>query len=177
MSDTNAPFATDDAATVLRSGAVLVRAAHDRHGRDTELFGVSPNRVKVSAADTAGRLSLFEYEGHGRGGPPLHIHAAQDEIFVVLQGAYMFEVGGQRRRLTAGDTILAPRGVPHGFCQLEDHGRLLFMYTPAGDLEAFFEAHARLDTKPDFPARAPDLFASHGMQVVGPPIGAEPADG
>lgn len=176
MSDTHATFAADHAAADLPSGAVLVRAAEDRYGRDTQLFGVSPNRVKVSAADTAGRLSLFEYDGHGRGGPPLHVHAAQDEIFVVVEGAYMFEVGGQRHRLTAGDTILAPRGVPHGFCQLSDHGRLLFMYTPAGDLEAFFETHARLDTMPDFAARAGELFARHGMQVVGPPIGLEPAD-
>ncbi len=177
MSDTEASFATHPAPADLPSGAVLVRAGEDRHGRDTQLFGVSPNRVKVSAADTAGRLSVFEYDGHGRGGPPLHVHQAQDEIFVVLDGAYLFEVGGERYRLTAGDTILAPRGVPHGFCQLEDHGRLLFMYAPAGDLEAFFEAHARLDTKPDFPGRAPDLFARHGMQVVGPPLGAESTDG
>lgn len=176
MSDMHAPFAMDAAAAEIRSGAVLVRAAADRYGRETQLFGVSPNRVRVSAADTAGRLSLFAYEGRGRGGPPLHGHAAQDEIFVVLEGAHMFEGGGQRHRLTAGDTILAPRGLPHGFCQLTGHGRLLFMRTPTGDLEGFFETHARLDTMPGFAARAGELFARHGMRVVGPPIGLEPTD-
>lgn len=162
----------------LPSAAVVVRAAEDRGGRDIRLGGLSPNRVKVSARDTDGRMALFEYEGHGEGGPPLHVHDDQDEVFVVCAGRYLFQVGEAQRLLQANDTIFLPRGTPHSFRQLEAYGRLLFMLTPAADMEGFFEAHARLDASPDFPALAPKLFADYGMRVVGPPIvGGEELEG
>lgn len=172
MSQSPPPSPLDTSAPVAGLPRI-VRGGRDRDGGDIRLFGVSPNRVKVSGADTGGRLALFAYEGHAPGGPPLHLHLDQDEVFVVEAGRYLFQVGDQRGVLSAGDTIFLPRGVPHGFAQLSAEGRLMFMFTPAGDMEAFFQAHARLDGGPDFAARAADLFAEHGMRIVGPPIDTE----
>ena len=45
--------------------------------------GLSPNNIKVSSKDTNGQLTVFEYIGKEKGGPPLHIHPNQDEIFFI----------------------------------------------------------------------------------------------
>lgn len=149
--------------------AIVVRAGAGRTPVSVTLFGCCPNHVKVASRDSAGTLALFEYHGRVRGGPPLHVHDSQDETYFVRDGTWLFEAGGERHRLGPGDTIFLPRRVPHSFCQLSEEGRLVFLFTPAGDMVAFFEALSRIDGPP-----APDveqaLFESHGMRVVGPPI-------
>jgi mannose-6-phosphate isomerase-like protein (cupin superfamily) len=45
--------------------------------------------------------------------PLAHVHAAQDERFVVHEGELTLDAGGQRRTLRAGDNADVPRGTPH----------------------------------------------------------------
>lgn len=146
----------------------IVRAGQDRDHRPRPI-GPDTNAVKISAKDTNGALALMVYEGRARGGPPLHMHADQDEIFIVQDGRYDFQCGDDRMVLTAGDTIFLPRGVPHTFSQTSPEGRLLYMFTPAGDMEAFFAALAQVGGPPP-PHIAAALFAAHGMTVLGPPL-------
>ena len=107
----------------------VVKTGEARFGEATKLFGTSPNDIKVSGKDTDGSLAVFEYNGHEKGGPPLHVHPHQDEIFYVLVGAYRFQVGDKKHEIKAGDTIFLPRNVPHTFVQLTDSGRMLFFFT------------------------------------------------
>ncbi|WP_298163035.1 cupin domain-containing protein [Brevundimonas sp.] len=158
------------------AGKGFVTAAGEGRFRErTRLFGgTSPNDIKVSGRDTGGRLAVFEYVGHVPGGPPLHVHPDQDEMFYIHGGDYLFQVGTERRRLRAGDTIFLPRGEPHTFAQLSDIGRMLFMFTPAGDMENFFRAMAELAGPPS-EAEEAALFAAHGMRRLGP--GLDPIEG
>lgn len=157
------------------SRGFVTAAGEGRFGEQTRLFGgTSPNDIKVSASDTGGRLAVFEYVGHVPGGPPLHVHPDQDEIFFIHGGDYLFQVGAQRRRLGPGDTIFLPRGEPHTFAQLSEVGRMIFMFTPAGDMEAFFRALAELAGPPSEAAETA-LFAAHGMRRLGP--GLDVGDG
>lgn len=125
--------------------------------------------LKVAAADTGHTLSVLEWVGRSPGGPPLHLHPEQDEVFMVDEGDYLFQCGEVQHRLGAGDTIFLPRGVPHTFSQLSATGRLRFLYTPAGRMEAFFVALSQLQHPPP-PEQAQAVFAAHGMRVVGPPL-------
>ena len=163
---------TGGSALPPRGEAFVVRSDRDRTQRNTILFGACPNRVKVAGRDNGGAVSIFEYEGNIRGGPPLHVHHAQDEVYFVRDGAYAFEVGGVRHDLTTGDTIFLPRGVPHAFAQRSETGRLLFMFTPAGSMEAYFEALGALHGPPGPEAEA-TLFTAHGMTLLGPPMSPE----
>lgn len=136
-------------------------------------LAVGPDRwlLNVPAAATGQALSVMSWEGHAPGGPPLHLHPEQDEVFIVDAGEYRFQCGEAQFTLNAGDSIFLPRGVAHTFRQLSPTGRLRFLYTPAGRMEDFFVALSRL-AGPPAPEVADTLFAAHGMRVVGPPLDA-----
>lgn len=47
-------------------------------------------------------------------GPRLHTHA-YDEVFVILEGTATFRVGKETVEVRAGDVVIGPANVPHGF--------------------------------------------------------------
>ena len=95
--------------------AVLVRAGQDRFQQPQRMiWGLIPLSIKLSGQDTGGEMLLFEHRDMGKGGPPRHVHLDQDEWFYIVKGDYVFEVGGETHRLSADDTLFAPRNVPHG---------------------------------------------------------------
>ena len=71
------------------------------------------------------------YEPGGKP-PPKHLHPAQDERFLVLEGSLMTRIGGEERLLAVGDEIEVARGVVH------------HMWNPAGDRPA----RVRWETSP-----------------------------
>jgi quercetin 2,3-dioxygenase len=147
------------------SNGFVVRAAKSRIGERFVTDGVSVADVKVSAADTGGTLSLLEYHGKVAGGPPLHVHPEQDEVFFVLEGQYRFRCGDEVHELGVGDFIFLPRNVPHTFNQLSEQGRMLFGFQPAGQMEGFFRALSGIKGAPG-PKKAARLFEKHGMRLV-----------
>jgi quercetin dioxygenase-like cupin family protein len=56
-------------------------------------------------------------------GPRLHRHP-YPEVFVVLEGEATFTLDGEQRVVRAGEIVVAPGGVAHGFTNTGD-GRLL----------------------------------------------------
>ena len=87
------------------SQSFVVKSGDARFGVHTPFMGVNPNDVKISGKDTNGQLVVFEYVGTQKVGPSLHIHFEQDEIFTVVEGEYLFQVGDKKETLKAGDTI------------------------------------------------------------------------
>ena len=149
-----------------------VPAGTDRKGR-TRQIGVSATTYKVLTQETGGALFVIEQANTRRGGPPLHVHHGEDELFYVIEGEYVVQVGDRRFPLKAGDCVLGPRGVPHAWAFTgEGSGRLLLTYTPAGRMEPFFDAWEQLGFKPGGYSSASDvaLLRQYGMERVGPPI-------
>ena len=147
----------------------VVKSTESRFGEKTLLGGKNANDIKVSQKDTNGELTIFEYTGKDKGGPPLHVHANQDEIFFIAQGEYLFQVGDDKYNLKAGDTIFLPRKVPHAFAQLTDSGKMLFLFQPSGKMEDFFRTLGNLTSQPT-PEQGAKIFADHDMIVVGSPL-------
>jgi quercetin dioxygenase-like cupin family protein len=133
-------------------------------------LGVIPLQIKVSTNDTAGALFVFEHADMGKGGPPRHFHYEQDEWFYVTKGEFAFEVGEERFTLHPGDSLFAPRMVPHVWAYIGDEpGTLLLAVQPAGSLEAFFVENVATERPPTL-EEAERSFAAYGMEVVGPPL-------
>ena len=154
--------------------AIQVPAGTDRfRNNGMSIWGLLPLASKLSGKDTGGALYIFEHRDQGKGGPPRHVHFEQDEWFYVVKGEYAFEIGGERSRLTAGDTMFAPRNVPHGWaCISEEPGTLLTIVSPVGTVRRVPSRNNGTLPPPDEIERA---FASNGMKVIGPPLDVDEA--
>ncbi|MES2517526.1 MAG: cupin domain-containing protein [Bacteroidota bacterium] len=151
------------------TNSFIVKAKEARFGIHTPFMGINPNDVKISGKDTNGQLAVFEYIGNQKVGPSLHIHFDQDEIFTVVEGEYLFQVGDKKDILNVGDTIFLPRQVPHTWIQLSNLGKLIYFLQPAGKMEEFFMTMSNLKGKPST-EEIDKIHAAHGLKVVGPPL-------
>ena len=160
----------------MNRSPIRVLAGADRFQTVHQAFGLKPIDFKVSTGDTDGRFFIIEQTNSRLGGPPRHIHHEQEEWFYVLEGEYVIEVGETTYHLRQGDSVLAPRDIPHVWaCEGSGNGRILISFQPAGQMEAFFEESTQLDTLPPR-AELVALFARHGMELVGPPLNVTPAE-
>ena len=146
---------------------VHVARGHDRSGEHHNL-GIGILTFKVATADSNGAMLVVELAHHTPGGPARHLHHAQDEWFYVAEGTYVLEVGSERFQLGPGDSVFGPRGVPHAWAYTgTSGGRIVFVVSPAGELEAFFRALSVIKAAaPEDPA----FWPPYGMQLVGPPL-------
>ena len=87
---------------------VLVPSGRDRESRE-HTVGVSHTTYKVLTAETQGAMFVMEQANAKKGGPNQHLHHDQDELFYVMEGEYIVEVGSVRFHLKAGDCVLGPR--------------------------------------------------------------------
>lgn len=147
----------------------VVKAGQSRFGDNIKFMGLHPNDLKISAKDSGGQLSVFDYTGHAKIGPPMHIHFEQDETFMVIAGKYRFVVGEQVHELSPGDTIFLPRGIPHTWIQLTDFGRMIYFLQPAGKMEEFFLKMNQFKEPPS-QAELERIHIEHQMKLVGPPL-------
>ena len=146
--------------------ALRVAAGEDRFGEHHGL-GISTIDFKVSSQDSDG-FFIIENTFHAKGGPARHVHLDQDEWFYAVEGEFLFEVGSERFTLKAGDSLLAPRKVPHVWAHVgAARGRIVIAFTPAGKMEAFFREVTRVHA---MPPQDPELWRAHGMELVGPPL-------
>jgi len=147
----------------------LIRAGESRFQELVRHKNLNPVNVLLSKQDSDHHLSVFDYTGNSKGGPPLHVHPKQDEVFFITEGDYLFHAGDKRFSLTKGDTIFLPRTIPHTWTQLTEKGKLLFFFQPAGKMEEFFKIYNE-QTSPLSPEEGARFFDDHEMTIVGPPI-------
>ena len=148
------------------SPTLRVAAGEDRFGEHRSL-GISAIDFKVATQD-GGDVFILENRFHAPGGPARHLHYDQDEWFCALEGEFLFEVGEERFRLGPGDSLLAPRKIPHVWAYAGGtRGRILIVFTPAGKMEAFFREVTRANA---MPRQDPALWRAYGMELLGPPL-------
>jgi len=99
--------------------------------------------IKASADTTRGAFAIVEEIAPLD--TPLHVHEREEEVFYVLEGHHVIEVGDEAFPLGPGGLAFGPRGVPHAQRRLVPRtGRLLTMFSPAG-FEAFFRELAEAE--------------------------------
>lgn len=152
-----------------RPSVMRFAAGADREGENRGL-GISTIAFKVSTP-TPSDPFILENTFLAKGGPARHLHYDQDEWFYALEGEFQFEVGAELFRLQPGDSLLAPRQIPHVWAFVgEGQGRILIAFFPAGKMEAFFREVTRANA---MPAQDPALWRAHGMELLGPPLPVE----
>ncbi len=149
-----------------QTAGIKVAAGQDRFGKARQI-GVSDTAFKIAGTDTAGGLFVVEQANRVKGGPPRHLHHEQDELWYVLAGDYVVEIGSERHQLKPGDCILGPRRIPHAWAFVgASPGRLLIVFTPAGKMQENFER----DRKAGEYRSDAEVFRAYGMELVGPPL-------
>jgi quercetin dioxygenase-like cupin family protein len=135
--------------------------------------------LRATSEEGSDGLSVLEHLAPRGESPPLHVHRVEDEIFHVLEGELRIRVGDGERRLAAGGTVVAPKGVPHTYV-VESARATWLIVTAHGNFERFVRSVGRPagypglpDPEPPTPGRAEALEAAcraHGIEIVGPPL-------
>jgi len=157
-------LAAESSDTPLKE-AHLVPAGQDIAG-ELHTLGFSNISFKTSPRETNGNLFMIEHTNLLAGGPPLHFHYTQEEWFYVMEGEILFQVGEKQVRLKAGDSVLAPRKIPHAFTGIgTTPAKMLIAFTPAGKMEQFFQeiAHGKVNMMDAA------LFRRYDMEPLGEP--------
>ena len=105
-------------------------------------FDVGLGSVCLSGADTGGAYCLLEVSLAPGMAVPRHTHTREDEVYFVLEGELEVTVGDKIFVLGPGETLLAPRDIPH---KLRNSGNTtnhyLLVFSPSG-FEKFIMATA-----------------------------------
>jgi quercetin dioxygenase-like cupin family protein len=149
-----------------------VEANKDRYQEELLLMGGKFD-CKVSSRDTDGDLLIYHTVREPKGGPAFHIHHSQDEWFYVINGEFIVKVGDDMFTLKAGDSAFAPRTIPHAFAKIsEEEAQMLVLFQPAGSMEDFFVQLSKVSAgvPQNQENSLKELWAKHGMEIVGPPL-------
>jgi mannose-6-phosphate isomerase-like protein (cupin superfamily) len=120
------------------------------------VFGGVTILVRASAEATGGAFSLFE-EVPPLADTPRHVHEKEDELFYVLEGEHVFQVGEEEHPVGPGGLVFVPRGIPHAQRRvIPGQGRQLVLTAPGG-FEGFFRDLAAAD---EAGTLGPDAYAA-----------------
>ena len=153
-------------------GGFRVGKGKDRYEEELLIMGGRFD-LKVSSHDTGGDLCIYDTFREAKGGPALHRHHFQDEWFYIIRGEFVVRVGDDTINLHPGDSAFAPRKIPHAFAKTSDgEGQMLVLFQPAGSMEHFFKQMAKFGKEiiPNQQIVMKQLWADHGMEVLGPPL-------
>lgn len=132
------------------------------------------------AADGPDKVCVTEQLMAQGDSPPLHRHRREDEVFHILDGVMRFKVGDTEVVAQAGETLLAPKGVPHTF-RIESPRAHFLTITVGGDFEGMVREMSRPAGEDLPPMTAPseelkllltEVCARNHIDIVGPPLAA-----
>jgi mannose-6-phosphate isomerase-like protein (cupin superfamily) len=138
-------------------------------------YGPGGGRYRIIATADSTRNSFFALEilEPPGAGTPLHRHSREDEFFHVLEGELTVFVDGKTVILTAGQSLFAPRDIPHCFknCTSRPVKYLCFCTPP--DIEPFFDYGLPLPSggapsDEQMIQKAVALAPQFGIEMLGP---------
>ncbi len=98
--------------------------------------------ILATREQTGGSFGVWRYTKVLEGGPPLHIHRAEDEFFYVLSGEFNFQLGDCIKRTPAGSFIFIPKDMVHTFQHAGSEPGVLLGSVHPGGFEGLFQGQA-----------------------------------
>ena len=135
-----------------------------------EWLGVKYKTI-LTTEQSGGAMSIVDSWSPDGSGPPRHIHAGEDETFVVITGTCKVWIAGEERLAGPGESVFIPRGIEHTFKVVGDEpSRHLVILTPGG-FEGFFAdmAAGQCRIPEDMPA-IEESARRHNLTFTGPPL-------
>lgn len=150
---------------------VVLTAAEGRTPAPLNIVGET-TLVKFAPEDCESSMAVFHLVAPPMSGPPLHVHAREDEFFYVLDGELVFEIDGARHTVGAGGSVGLMRGVPHRYQNFTDRDATLLIVTTPGGFCDYFKALSALTPVGGMPTmeQLQSLDAAYGLTMLGPPM-------
>lgn len=136
--------------------------------------------IRVSGRDGADTISVIEHLMPYASSTPLHIHQNEDEVFHILEGVVRFNVAGKDIYAHAGQTLMAPKGIPHCYRVISAEGARCLTVTTRGDFERMVrevsvpaeraEIPPQVAPTPGMIAALTEICARNGIDIVGAPL-------
>ena len=126
---------------------------------------------KITSQMSGGSLCSFIQVAAPGTGVPLHIHHHDDEFFYLLEGSLRVLAGGETFTMEVGDTVLLPKGKPHGFLVTGDqpaHVLMTLSLSAGSDYESMFGGLVGL-APTDF-ERILDVCGANNVEFITPPV-------
>jgi mannose-6-phosphate isomerase-like protein (cupin superfamily) len=149
-------------------------------GVETLWFGNTLVAIAIPSATGGDGMCVIEHWLPHGDSPPLHIHRNEDEIFHIISGTLKLVVDGRESWANAGQTVLAPKGLPHSYRVESKDGAHVLTITHGTDFERMIRAAGRPTQARELPASsAPSpetiemlgrLCAENNIDLVGPPL-------
>lgn len=136
-------------------------------GKDLHAFG-DVLSVMIGAEQTGGTLTVMSDTTPPGGGPLLHVHHNEDELFLVIEGSISYCVEGTWTEVGVGGAVYLPRGTPHTYRNVgSTPSRHWILTTPSG-FEDFFAQCAAEFAKPDGPKmdQIVEIYQNYGIELL-----------
>ncbi|MBD1875964.1 cupin domain-containing protein [Nodosilinea sp. FACHB-131] len=122
---------------------------------------------KVMSSQTNGAYSVVISNTPPEGGPPLHVHEHEDELFYILKGTYEFRFGDETVVANPGDFVHLPAHIPHTFRNTgSEPGMAMNTMTPGGFEQFFVEIDQLPKEQPLDRSQVAAIASRYGLQFL-----------
>lgn len=136
-------------------------------GAEVRSIANAPTVLKAGAAETEGLAVVYEQATPARSGPPPHIHHESAEMFIVLEGDFVFRINGREVRAPRGTFAYVPKGVAHSYFNSgPEPGRIVYWFTPPAKMEEYFHELSQLPPGPVDRTMLDAIAARHGVEIL-----------
>lgn len=132
----------------------------------------------AAAKQTGGAFEVVTARVKAGTEPPPHVHAREHELFYILEGTIDVYVGSEVFRVSAGESIFMPKGLPHAVRGQTSEYHVLVFLTPGGFMSAIQSMAIpaeRLEIPTDMPtyatvdlAETVKIFDKYGIRFLSP---------
>ncbi|PWK75482.1 quercetin dioxygenase-like cupin family protein [Aminobacter sp. AP02] len=143
-------------------------------------FGDNLMTIRVPASAGNDQISIIECRMPQGETTPLHVNLCEDEIIHILEGTMCFRVDGRIFLAHAGQTVMAPKGIPHTFRVDSADGATCLIVTQGGDFEQMIRQMSvpapsatlppKAERTPETAKRFFEICAKNNIQVIGAPL-------
>ncbi|WAX94066.1 cupin domain-containing protein [Aminobacter sp. NyZ550] len=149
-----------------------------RAGNANQILWFGDNLMTIRVPASAGEISVIECRMPQGETTPLYVTLSGDEVIHMLEGTMQFFVDGKDFLAHVGQTVMAPRGLPHHFRIESTDAATCLIVTQSGVFEQMVRQMSlplQADVLPsrverDASRRFFDTPAQRNIEVVGAPL-------